>query len=112
MKNILIKGGLEMLQHSASRNIALKMINSIIAKNGIDARVTYSIDHKWALSICADDAKMLKLTLEVSDEVVRDLLCWIQQEISQKGEISNAAVTIKLNDVLTNLFSTPLLKKK
>lgn len=101
-----------MLQHSVSRNIALKMINAIIAKNGIDAHITYSIDHKWLLSIKADNANMLKLTLEVSDEIVRDLLCWMQQELSKEGEISNAAVTIKLNAVLIDLFSTPLLKKK
>lgn len=112
MKNILINGGLEMLQHSVSRNIALKMINALIAKNGINARIAYGVDHTWSLSIKADNAKMLRLTMEISDEVIREILCWMQQEIAQKGEISSAASSIKLNGILTDLFSTPLLKKK
>ena len=112
MKNIIINGGLEMLQHNVSRNIALKMINAIIAKNGIDAHIAYVNENTWKLIIRSDDAEMLRLSMEVSDEVVRDLLCWMQQELSKEGEISNAAVTIKLKAVLTNLFSTPLLKKK
>lgn len=106
MKNILINGGLEMLQHKVSRRIALNMLNACLEKKGLLAYIEYN-GTQWVVTIrdSKDSGRNVHLMLYLANELVIELIQWAQQEIKTKGEISTDAASDKLKEVCTRLFN-------
>ena len=105
MKNIIINGGLEMLQHKISRGITLRMMNACLEKKGILAYIECS-GTQWVITLRdRDGGQQVHLALTLSHELVIELLQWAQKEIKSKGEISSDSASVKLQELCSRLFS-------
>lgn len=105
MKNIIINGGLEMLQHKVSRKIALNMLNACLEKKGLLAYIEYN-GTQWVVTLRDSKAggRNVHLMLYLANELVIELIQWAQNEIKTHGEISMDAASDKLKEVCFQLF--------
>lgn len=105
MKNIIINGGLEMLQHKVSRGIILRMLNACLEKKGMHAYIECN-GTQWVLTLRdKEGGENVHLMLYLSNELVMELVQWAQQEIKTHGEISMDTASNKLKEVCTRLFN-------
>lgn len=108
MKNIIINGGLEMLQHNSSRRIVLNMLNACLEIKRIRAYIECN-GTQWVVTLRdSDGGEQVHLALTLSHELAIELLQWAQNEIKSKGEISTDAASNKLKEVCVQLFSPRL----
>ena len=105
MRNILINGGLELLQHSISRKIALRMLNACLAKKNIIAHIECN-GTQWVINLRdKDGGDKIHLILHLSDALMMDLIQWAQNEIRIVGELSSDAISFKLKEMCSKLFN-------
>lgn len=105
MKNILISGVLEMLQHKGSRKAALNMLNACLEVKGVRAYIQCD-GTQWNLTLRdREGGQKVYLMLFLSRELVMELLQWAQKEIQANGEISSDAASVKLQELCSRLFN-------